>query len=78
MPAGSEPDVEVTVRVATVMMMLKFVDVFCCGVPESETETVTLYVPPDPPGVPVIAPVLELMLNPGGSEEPSCAVHDQV
>jgi len=70
-PLGSEPDVVVTVSVATVMVMLKFAEVVCCGLVASVTVTVTLNVPPEPPGVPEMVPDAGSMPSPGGSEEPA-------
>ena len=59
------------------MEMLKFAPaVWAVGVLESVAVTVTLNVPVAV-GVPEITPVLELMLSPGGNEEPACAIHDQ-
>lgn len=70
-PVGKLLDVVVTVSVATVMVMLKFADAFCCGLVESVTMTVTLKgLPVLVDGVPEMTPVLELMLSPGGREEP--------
>ena len=55
---------------AVAMEMLKFALAVCAGVPESVAVTVTLNVPVAV-GVPEMTPVLELMFNPGGSEDPA-------
>ena len=65
LPPGS--DVVITLRVETLMAMLRFAVAVFFGVSESVTVTVKLTVPVSVPlGVPEIAPVAAFKVNPAG------------